>query len=192
MARPKSEDKRRAILAAATQVVAEAGLGAPTARIAKLAGVAEGTLFTYFETKDDLLNALYLDIKDQMREALMSTYPSKGSVQKRLKHIWQQYVTWGAAHPHARRALAQLDVSGRLTPKTKAAGALGFGEFDVLLRESTANGTLRGHSPAFVTAILTALAETTMEFMIREPGHAERYSTSGFEALWGAVGAKNK
>jgi AcrR family transcriptional regulator len=192
MARPRSEDKRRAILAAATQVVAEAGLGAPTARIAKLAGVAEGTLFTYFDTKDDLLNALYLDLKDQMREALMSTYPAKGSVQKRLRHFWQQYVAWGATHPQARKALAQLDVSGRLLPKTKAAGAIGFAEFETLLRESTANGTLRGQSPAFVIAIITSLAETTMEFMMREPAHAERYSASGFEALWGAIGTKSK
>jgi AcrR family transcriptional regulator len=192
MARPKSEDKPRAILAAATQVVAEAGLGAPTARIARLAGVAEGTLFTYFATKDDLLNALYLDLKDQMREALMSTYPSKGGVQKRLRHIWQQYVSWGAAHPQARRALAQLEVSGRLTARTKAAGALPFAEFDALLRESTANGTLRGHSAPFVTAIITSLAETTMEFMMREPAQAERYSASGFEALWGAIGTKGK
>ena len=63
MARPKSDDKRNAILAAATQVVAEQGVGAPTATIAKVAGVAEGTLFTYFATKDELLNRLYLELK---------------------------------------------------------------------------------------------------------------------------------
>jgi AcrR family transcriptional regulator len=51
MARPRSEDKRNAILEAATEVVAEQGVSAPTARIAKRAGVAEGTLFTYFENK---------------------------------------------------------------------------------------------------------------------------------------------
>ena len=48
MARPRSEDKRTAILEAATEVVAELGIGAPTAKVAKGAGVAEGTLFTYF------------------------------------------------------------------------------------------------------------------------------------------------
>jgi len=55
MARPKSDDKRNAILAAAIEVVAEQGLAAPTAKIAKLAGVAEGSLFTYFATQDELL-----------------------------------------------------------------------------------------------------------------------------------------
>ena len=43
MARPKSEDKRNAILDAATRVFAERGLtAAPTSEISKQAGVAEG------------------------------------------------------------------------------------------------------------------------------------------------------
>ena len=40
MARPRSEDKRNALLAAAVRVFAEDGINAPTARIAKVAGVA--------------------------------------------------------------------------------------------------------------------------------------------------------
>ena len=62
MARPRSEDKRDAILTAASELVATQGLGAATAKIAKQAGVAEGTLFIYFANKDDLLNQLYLEI----------------------------------------------------------------------------------------------------------------------------------
>jgi len=192
MARPKSEDKRRAILAAATQVIAESGIEAPTARIARLAGVAEGTLFTYFATKDDLLNALYLDLKDGMREAMMSTYPAKGSVKKRFRHIWEQYVGWGAAHPQARKAMAQLGVSGRLTARTKAAGAQPFAEFDAMMRESIADGTLRGPSTAFVAAIVTSLAEMTMDFIAREPAAAARVTADGFEAVWGAIAARTK
>jgi hypothetical protein len=40
MARPRSEDKRNAILDAAIQVIAVEGVSAPTAKIAKMAGVA--------------------------------------------------------------------------------------------------------------------------------------------------------
>ena len=69
MARPKSEDKRTAILEAATEVVAMLGVSAPTAKIAKGAGVAEGTLFTYFANKDELLNRLYLELKMDLRDA---------------------------------------------------------------------------------------------------------------------------
>ena len=74
MTRPRSEDKQIALLEAATAVVAEQGLGAPTSLIAKRAGVAEGTLFRYFPTKDGLLNALYLDIKRSLAESMRDLF----------------------------------------------------------------------------------------------------------------------
>ena len=45
MARQRDEEKRVAILLAAARVIAEEGLAAPTAKIAKAASVADGTLF---------------------------------------------------------------------------------------------------------------------------------------------------
>jgi AcrR family transcriptional regulator len=58
LARPRSEDNRNAILSAATEIFADRGLGAPTSAISKEAGVAEGTLFPYYGSKDELVNAL--------------------------------------------------------------------------------------------------------------------------------------
>jgi len=53
VARPKSEDKKQALLEAAAEAFAQSGITASTALIARNAGVAEGTLFRYFATKDD-------------------------------------------------------------------------------------------------------------------------------------------
>jgi hypothetical protein len=41
--------------------------------------------------------------------------------------------------------------------------------------------------PAFVAAILEALAETTMEFVARAPDEHSRYRSAGFEAFWGGA-----
>ena len=187
MARPRSEDKRNAILAAATQVIAEQGIGAPTARIAKLAGVAEGTLFTYFDTKDELLNQLYLEIKAELRDAMMAHYPKAASLQKRTRHVWETYVDWGVAHPQRRRAMAQLSVSDRISEHARAAGMLGFADVNMMIEENIAKGALRDHPPAFVAAIMGSLAETTMDFISRDPAQAERYRNAGFEAFWHAI-----
>src|ERR1700676_106982 len=99
MAHPRSEDKRNAILEAATEVVAMLGVSAPTAKIAKGAGVAEGTLFTYFATKDELLNQLYLELKTDVHDAMMTCYPSGQSLIDRSRHLWDCYIGWGSAHP---------------------------------------------------------------------------------------------
>src|ERR1700678_4708956 len=99
MARPKSEDKRNAILSAATEVFADRGLSAATSVISSVAGVAEGTLFTYFKTKDELINALYREIKLELADAMMSEFPRKKSVHTRLRHVWDGYVNWGVNNP---------------------------------------------------------------------------------------------
>jgi len=44
-------------MAAATRVIVTQGLSAPTAMLAKEAGVSNDSLFTYFETKADMLNS---------------------------------------------------------------------------------------------------------------------------------------
>jgi AcrR family transcriptional regulator len=119
VARPKSEDKRNAILEAATRLFGERGLtAAPTSEISKQAGVAEGTLFTYFQTKDDLINALYRQIKLELADAMMSNFPRKKKVGTRLRHVWDRYVNWGIANTKQRKVLAQLTVFRKYSPKS--------------------------------------------------------------------------
>jgi AcrR family transcriptional regulator len=187
MARPKSEDKRNAILAAAIAVIAEQGVGAPTAKIAQLAGVAEGTLFTYFTTKDELLNQLYLDLKTELREAMSTGYPKDEILKNRVRHTWQAYVNWGVRSPQKRKALAQLGVSERISEETKAAGMRAYADINAMIEESIGDGALRNIPPAFVSAILSSLAQTTMEFIARDPRQTKRYIDSGFEAFWNAI-----
>jgi AcrR family transcriptional regulator len=187
MARPLSEDKRTAILDAATEVVATLGVSAQTAKIAKGAGVAEGTLFTYFANKDELLNQLYLELKTDVRDAMMTGYPSGKSLIDRSRHLWDCYIGWGSAHPLKRRAVRQLAVSDRITEESKKLVGDAFRAFDDMMRECAAGGAMRHQPPAFASAIMSAIADTTMDFIAREPAQAKRYTKAGFDAFWKAV-----
>jgi AcrR family transcriptional regulator len=187
MARPLSEEKRNAILKAAADVVASLGVSAPTAKIAKGAGVAEGTLFTYFDTKDALLNQLYLELKAELETAMTAGYPSKGALRDRWRHSWDRYLDWGSAQPAKRKAMRQLMVSDRITQESREIGGRGFREIEAMMEESRAAGVLRDQAPAFVAAIMESLAETTLEFIAREPERREHYKGAGFDAFWNAV-----
>lgn len=87
MARPKSEDKKQALLEAATAAFAQSGIAASTALIARNAGVAEGTLFRYFATKDDLLNALYLHLKQDLCQTMLAISIAPSPSQKSIPAI---------------------------------------------------------------------------------------------------------
>src|SRR5581483_9842348 len=56
----KAADKRERILAAAERIFARHGFfAARVSEIAKEAGVADGTIYLYFKSKDDLLISLF-------------------------------------------------------------------------------------------------------------------------------------
>lgn len=189
MARPKAGDKRTAILTAAAMAIAENGLGASTAKIARRAGVAEGTLFTYFANKDELLNQLFLEIKRELYQSMGQAFPHQSTPEVQAFHFWNSYLDWGLAHTHKRRTLEQLVVSDRIEPAVREEAdraALGYKN---ILTQHLAAGALNDIEPTFAIAIMSALAETTIEFIIKEPDSAQKFRHAGFAAFWRATGA---
>jgi AcrR family transcriptional regulator len=189
VARPKSEDKRNAILDAATSVFAERGLtAAPTSEISKQAGVAEGTLFTYFKTKEDLINALYREIKLEVADTMMSGFPRKKSVRTRLQHVWDSYVNWGVKNPNQRKVLAQLQVSGMLWKESIDAGSAPFIEMQNMIRGAIEQHILRADLPSeLISKMLGASAEATMDLIALKPAMANKYRSGGFEIYWAGI-----
>src|ERR1700679_353736 len=163
MARPRSEDKRNAILDAATRLFAERGLtAAPTSEISKLAGVAEGTLFTYFKTKDDLINALYREIKLELADAMMSDFPRRAGIRERLQHVWNRYLAWGIKNPSQHKVLQQMTVWGGLTKESKHAGTTPFLEIEKMAEAAVAQHVFLDRPLEFIAAALTARADPTI------------------------------
>lgn len=188
MARPKSDNKRNAILAAAARVIVAHGLGASTAMIARDAGVANGSLFTYFETKADLFNQLYLELKAGMASAALEGLPAGVGLRDQVFHVWSNWMGWAVASPDHRRVLAQLDVSEVITPANRAAAREAMAGVAELLDRTRAGGPLRGAPAGFVSAIMNSLTDATIDFMLRDPSGAKQHCRAGFDAFWRAVG----
>jgi len=187
--RPKSEDKRNAILEAATRLFAERGLtAAPTSEISKQAGVAEGTLFTYFKTKDDLINALYKEIKLELADAMMSDFPRKQNVRTRLRHVWDRYVNWGIANPNQRKVLAQLTVSEVLTKESRDAGSAPFVEFQIMIRDAIEHRVFRNDVPVeLISKSLAAMVEATIDLTMSNRSKMKQYREGGFQMFWAGI-----
>jgi AcrR family transcriptional regulator len=185
MPRPRSDDKRAAIMAAATRVIAAQGLSAAaTALIAKEAGVSNGSLFTYFSTKADLLNQLYLELKAGMGAAALGGLPADADVRELLRHLWSGWLRWAAAHPDQRRALAQLEVSDEVTARTHQEASQGMTGIAEILQRSRERGPMRDVPLAFVVGLARPLADTTIDFITGDPDGADAHGRAGFDALW--------
>jgi AcrR family transcriptional regulator len=187
MARVKSPEKRTAILRAAVHEIARAGLGAPTARIARRAGVAAGTLFTYFANKEELLNELYVELKGEVYTRINTNFPHKGSLERRARHIWSSVLDWAIEFPEKRKVSAQLNVSDLITPETRARTGAQRGTVDETLSELGTRGALRGLPAGFATATMSAMQEATMEFIAKQPKQREELIERAFQVFWRAL-----
>ena len=184
MSRQRNVDRRNAILAAAARAIASQGLGAATAAIAKEAGVSNGSLFLYFDTKTTLLNELFVGLKTEMGTAAMAGLADVSEPREQLRHLWRQWLRWATTNPEKRRALAQLEVSDEITLEShRTVAEAQQGMADVLER-IRANGPM-GEAPlGFVLTLTSAVADVTMDAMIRDPVRAEAHSRVAFDALW--------
>jgi AcrR family transcriptional regulator len=187
VARPKSEDKKQALLEAATVAIAQQGIAASTALIARNAGVAEGTLFRYFATKDDLFNALYLHLKSSLCETMLTGITDAVTPKDFTRCIWNSYISWGVRNPVGHKAIRRMAVSEKITAETKQQVTDMFPDLHKLCQRSVRSIFLTTAFQAFGDALFLSLAETTIEFASHEPDRANDLIALGFEAMWLAL-----
>jgi AcrR family transcriptional regulator len=187
MARARSPEKRSAILEAAVHEIAKVGLGAATAKIARRAGVASGTLFTYFANKEELLNELYVELKGEVYARINANFPHVGSLERRARHIWSSVLDWAIEFPEKRKVSLQLNVSDLITAETRAKTTAQRGAVDATLRKLGNRGALRKLPAGFAPAAMAAMQEATMEFIAKQPKQRKGLMEQGFQAFWRAV-----
>ncbi|MFL5802572.1 MAG: TetR/AcrR family transcriptional regulator [Roseiflexaceae bacterium] len=188
MARPKSEDKRNAILEAAIVVFAERGVwSTPMLAISKAAGVAEGTLFTYFFSKEVFVNELYRALKLELADVLLSAFPKSADVRSKFQHIWERYVNWGVANPDKLKVLAQLQLSDQITADSKAVGRAPYAEIERMTTDIIASKQIRDYPVLFIAAIFNSMAETTMATIAQDKSTDTDYCAAGFEIFWKGI-----
>ncbi|MCS5142755.1 TetR/AcrR family transcriptional regulator [Klebsiella pneumoniae] len=190
---------------AATAAFAQSGIAASTSAIARSAGVAEGTLFRYFATKDELLNELYLAIKLRLvRTMIAGLDPDEKRPKENARNIWNSYIDWGVRNPmehkairrmalseritdETRRQVRRMALSERITDETRRQVKESFPELNEMCQLSVKEIFLSEAYRAFGDALFLSLAETTIEFASHDPQRAREIIALGFEAMWHAL-----
>ena len=92
-------DKRKKLLSAALEMFVESGFHAtPTSKISKQAGVATGTLFYLYPSKDDLIKALYVDIQTRLTESIQLEVKGETDAFRLIKGYFVSSLKWALAN----------------------------------------------------------------------------------------------
>lgn len=127
-------DRPAAIRRALRDLVAERGFhGASMGSIAKRAGVAAGTAYVHYESKDELVYATYLELKQQLSDEVLPQIDLDAQPRQRFIQLWTGIYRHYREEPARAGFLAQLEASPFSTEASKRLEASG----DRLLAEAT-------------------------------------------------------
>jgi AcrR family transcriptional regulator len=95
-----TDDKAEAILAAALDLFVERGFhGTSVPSLADRAGVAAGTIYHYFPSKDAVVNALYQRWKNEIRARIVTDFPLDRPPREQFRTIWERMTDFALTHP---------------------------------------------------------------------------------------------
>lgn len=105
-------DRPAAIRKALRDLVAERGFhGASMSAVAQAAGVATGTAYVHYESKEELVYATYLEIKKDLGQYVIGAVDLDAAPRERYRQIWAEIYQHLSAEPTRAKFLTQLEAS---------------------------------------------------------------------------------
>ena len=150
-------DKKKAILDTALSLFTERGFhGTPTSLIAQDAGVATGTLFHYFKTKEELIESLYLDIKKEAGTVLRDAGESKDDWREKLDNVCMAYAEWGLKNAQKIHFMQQFCYSPFISKATHQEGVSNFLFLIDQIALGIKEGVIRDYPPEIILSIISS------------------------------------
>jgi TetR/AcrR family fatty acid metabolism transcriptional regulator len=142
-ARAATADKRAAILRAAIKVFAQKGyFNSKVADIAKEAGIADGTVYLYFKSKDEILHSIFDRAMEEFIAEGKREIAAIKEPDRRLKRIAQLHLErLGADRDLA--IVFQVELRGSTKFMEEFSGG-GFAEYLDIIRQTIAEGQKSG------------------------------------------------
>jgi AcrR family transcriptional regulator len=160
-------EKKQQLLEASIDLFAKEGFwNTPTARIAKHAGVATGTLFNYFPSKDALIDAVYLHLKHTWIQYIMAGYPEQADVKRCLGHIWFRHIDWSVRNPVYYTLKQQLALSNLLSAETLNRQTEELSSVYHLIQSGFDAGLFKASSIEHFTNLMLAELDATVRYVL--------------------------
>jgi AcrR family transcriptional regulator len=190
MIRSLDPHKRASFLEAALQLFVARGVqNTSTAAIAQQAGAAAGTLFLYFPTKQELIDALALHIARQQSEHIYALLQPDLSARQTFAAIWRGSLEWFLQHPDAYRYIQQVRDSGMLSRRVVEESNQSFAYYYAAIQKGLAEGCLKPYPLELIGGMLYQAIVGVMNLLNAQADPAEQDGLirMGFDIFWDGI-----
>ncbi len=184
-----ADDKRTRLLAAALVLFETRGFDAVAVpEIAAGAGVAVGTVYRYFETKEALVNALYRYWKTAYNNHVLAPLPLGLPTRDKFTTYWQRMTEFARLHPRAIRFMDLHHHGAWLDDQSRALSRSYRDVAEAFIAEARRTGAIRSLDPIMVVALMWGAAAGLAKFASQGALDFDAKTASDMEeALWRAI-----
>jgi AcrR family transcriptional regulator len=190
MVRMLSSEKRERLLSAALKLFASKGVqSTSTAEIAREAGIAAGTLFLYFPTKQDLINELVLSISKQQAGVINSLLDLSLSARDTFFTIWNGSIHWLLENMDAYQYSQQIRDSGLISAEIAMESGKFFGFYYNAIQKGLDEGRIKPYPVDLIGSFLyqDIVAVMSVTRLQSDPARLEESIQQGFELFWDGI-----
>ena len=189
MSKIKDENKIKLIHQAALRLVTRIGFGGlKMAEIAIEAGLATGTLYTYYAGKEELINGLYVETKTEIISAMLIPENQAENIYKSFKNIWLAYFSFCFQHPDKMLFVEQFLYSGYISETNIETTKALLQPLNIFLIQAMDQGLIREMNIEILKAHISGSLHEIIKYL-----HKEKKSVSNedkdlfFELTWNSI-----
>ncbi|MDX1362803.1 TetR/AcrR family transcriptional regulator [Arenibacter latericius] len=188
----KSIEKRDALIRATINLVNNNGFHAtPMSKIAKMANVSPATIYLYFDNKQDLVNKVYLEVKQAFTDYVFTNYSPNVPVADGFKLIWNRIADFKLKEMEEALFLAQCDNTPIVDENSRQEGLIHLQPLLNLWERGQAEGIIKPMSPY----LLYAYSINPLSFLMVMQNRGalkltEEHLEEAFQAAWDSIAIK--
>lgn len=189
----KLENKREKILLAARRLFVKQGFhSTPTSAIAREASVANGTLFHYFNTKEELINTLYKETKRSFFTITSAGVENEKNIKRKVRLLWYNTVKWALNRPQDFLFIQQYSNSPFISQLTQEDISEHIGFYYDLIDQGKEKGTLKDIPTDLMYQLTTYQIYGIINYLFqhKEFQNNSTYLSMAFEFYWESIAKK--
>jgi len=189
----KLENKRERILLAARRLFVKQGFhNTPTSAIAREASVANGTLFHYFDTKEELINTLFKETNKSFFAISTAGIDNEKTIKRKVRLLWYNNVKWAMNRPQDFLFLQQYRNSPFISQLTQDEISEHSGLYYGLIDHGIDKGILKDIPTDLMYQLITYQIYGIINYLFqhKEFQNNSTYLSMAFEFLWDSIAKK--
>ena len=165
--------------------ITEGFQGLSMSKIAKKAGIAPATIYVYFENTEEIINHLYLDLKELVVADIMKGYYKGMDTEKGFKLIWRNYFNSLIKYADEFKYLEQFANCPYITQVSKEEGRRQFQRFFNFFEKAMASGEIKKMSSGLLLALFIAPLSALAKNIISDRSQVDEESIEmAMQSTW--------